>query len=57
MMIENDRIKASVWSQRFVVSAILQGSLIIVLTSSGIAIQLMMYPLLQLTNPVPFTII
>lgn len=42
-MIENDRIKASVWSQRFIVSAILQGSLIIVLTLSGIAIQLMMY--------------
>ncbi len=36
--------RTTVWSQRFIASAILQGSLIIVLTSSGIAIQLMYSP-------------
>lgn len=41
MISENDRIKSNVWSQRFILSAIVQGALIIVLTSSGIAIQLM----------------
>jgi hypothetical protein len=41
LLFENERAKTSVWSQRFIVSAILQGALIIVLTSSGIAIQLM----------------
>jgi hypothetical protein len=41
MIIQNNRIKSNAWSQRFILSAILQGLLIIVLTSSGIAIQLM----------------
>jgi hypothetical protein len=41
MIIENNHIKSLIWSQRFILSAILQGLLIIVLTSSGIAIQLM----------------
>jgi hypothetical protein len=41
MMESNTHDNKSVWSQRFIVSAILQGSLIILLTSSGIAIQLM----------------
>jgi hypothetical protein len=41
MLTENNYIKSSAWSQRFILSAILQGLLIIVLTSSGIAIQLM----------------
>ena len=41
MMKSNTHDNKSVWPQRFIVSAILQGLLIIVLTSSGIAIQLM----------------
>src|SRR3712207_3225762 len=41
MMIENECVKSNVWPQRFILSAILQGLLIIVLTSIGIAIQLM----------------
>jgi hypothetical protein len=41
MIIENNDIKSNAWSQRFILSAIFQGLLIIVLTSSGIAIQLM----------------
>jgi energy-converting hydrogenase Eha subunit E len=41
LLFETNRAKTSIWSQRFIVSAILQGSLIIVLTSLGIAIQLM----------------
>jgi hypothetical protein len=41
MIIENNHIKSNAWSQRFILSAIFQGLLIIVLTSSGIAIQLM----------------
>ena len=41
MMIENECVKSNVWPQRFILSAILQGLLIIALTSSGIAIQLM----------------
>jgi hypothetical protein len=41
MIIENERVKSNVWPQRFILSAILQGLLIIALTSSGIAIQLM----------------
>jgi hypothetical protein len=41
MIREKNHIKSNIWSQRFILSAILQGSLIIVLTSSGIAIQLM----------------
>jgi hypothetical protein len=41
LLFENDRAKTTIWSQRFIMSAILQGLLIIVLTSSGIAIQLM----------------
>jgi hypothetical protein len=40
-MKSNTHDNKSVWPQRFITSAIVQGSLIIVLTSSGIAIQLM----------------
>jgi hypothetical protein len=37
---DNNGAKMGTWSQRFMVSAILQGLLIIVLTSSGIAMQM-----------------
>jgi hypothetical protein len=40
LLFDNDGAKISIWSQRFIVSAILQGSLIIVLTSAGIAMQM-----------------
>ncbi len=40
LLFDNNGAKIDMWSQRFIVSAILQGSLIIVLTSSGIAMQM-----------------
>jgi hypothetical protein len=41
LTLRKEHANTTVWSQRFIVSAILQGSIIVVLTSSGIAIQLL----------------
>lgn len=41
LLLEKDRANRSRWAQRFIVSAIIQGSIIVILTALGIAVQLM----------------
>lgn len=48
LIVNNYDIKTSVWSQRFIVTAILQGSLIILLTSIGIGIQIISSPMVNI---------